>query len=101
MQNMHPKGIDELYDALWHQMMRAIGRAVVNNQTNAWPDYFNGLRDLTRRLVAQSTTSGLTENEKEILIRRLVERIDQLEKWWPDQKQANIGHSKMVTTKGY
>jgi hypothetical protein len=78
-----PKSAEALYVALWERMLHAIGRAAVNHETDDWPDYFNRLRDLTRKLVAASTTSSLTDDEKETLIRRLLERIDQFEGCWP------------------
>jgi hypothetical protein len=80
--NSQADRINDLYAALWDQILRAIGRAVVNRQTKDWPKYFNDLRALTRRLIAEGTTSDLPASAKADLARRLVERIDQLEKYW-------------------
>jgi hypothetical protein len=57
-----------------------MGNAAVNNEANNdWPNYFNGLRDVTSKVVGESTTIGLSDSERARLVRRLVESIDQLE----------------------
>src|SRR5262249_46464760 len=74
--------INDLYVEIWDRMFRAISHTVVNHQTDNWPQYFTGLRDLTRRVVAEGATSSLSATEKTYLAHRLVQRIDELEKWW-------------------
>jgi hypothetical protein len=75
-----PERIDRLYEALWDRIVRAMGNAAVNNEANNdWPNYFNGLRDVTSKVVGESTTIGLSDSERARLVRRLVESIDQLE----------------------
>ena len=76
-----PRDLEGLYVAMWDRMIRSIGRALVNHQTENWPGYFNGLRDLARKVLAEAT-AGLSPNEKADLARRLVERIDEMEKRW-------------------
>jgi hypothetical protein len=71
--------IDGLYEVLWDRILHAVGPAVVENETRNWPKYFDGLRNLTRKVIAESRTIGLSEREKMELARRLVESIDQLE----------------------
>jgi hypothetical protein len=72
--------IDRLYESLWDRIVRAMGHAAVNNEVNDnWSNYFNGLRNVTNKVVGESTTIGLSENERALLIRRLVESIHQLE----------------------
>jgi hypothetical protein len=71
--------VDDLYEAIWDRIVRAMGSAVVNRETNNWPEYFNSLRNLICRTVAESSTCGLSEGEKSDLTRRLVESISQLE----------------------
>jgi hypothetical protein len=73
--------IDKLYEALWDRIVRAIGRAAVNNEVNDdWPNYFDDLRDLTSKVIEKSTIIGLSERQKVQLTRRLVESIHQLER---------------------
>jgi polynucleotide 5'-kinase involved in rRNA processing len=72
--------IDRLYEALWDRIVRAMGHAAVNNEVNNnWPNYFNGLRDVTSKVVGESMIIGLSDSGKAQLTRRLVESIDQLE----------------------
>jgi hypothetical protein len=73
---------DELYTALSARITAdAMGR-----ETNKWPDYYNGLRDLIRRVVTESTESGLSADEKDALIERLLKYVSALEEWWPKLK---------------
>ena len=71
--------IDKLYEMLWDRIVRAMGRAVVNHETNDWPKFFDGLREVTRKVVGQGTIFGLSKIEKAELTRRLTESIDELE----------------------
>ena len=72
---------EALYEALWDRIVRAIGRAAVNNEVNDdWPNYFDDLRDLTSKVIEKSTIIGLSERQKVQLTRRLVESIHQLER---------------------
>jgi hypothetical protein len=80
--NSQADRINDLYAILWDQILRAIGRAVVNRQTKDWPKYFNDLRALTLRLIAEGTTRDLPASAKADLALRMVERIAQLEKYW-------------------
>src|SRR5262245_34433769 len=89
-----PRSAEDLYAALWDRMLRAIGRAAVNHTTDDWPGYFNGLRNLTRKLVAESAINGLSDDEQQTLLRRLLERIDQFERSWPGADTAPPGTSK-------
>ena len=56
-----------------------MGRAVVNHETDNWPKYFDGLREVTRKAVGEGTIVGLSKIEKAELTRRLTESIDELE----------------------
>jgi hypothetical protein len=73
---------DDLYKALSARVTAdAIGR-----ETDEWPAYFAGLRDLIRRVVAESTDSGLSAEEKHALTKRLLDHVTALEEWWPKLK---------------
>jgi hypothetical protein len=71
--------IDDLYEALWDKILHTVGPAVVNNEAKNWPQYFDRLHNITRKVVAESSAIGLSEMEKSDLTLRLVESIDQLE----------------------
>jgi hypothetical protein len=71
--------VDDLYEAIWDRIVRAMGSAVVNRETDNWPEYFDGLRKVIRKTIAESSTCGLPENEKEDLTHRLEDSICQLE----------------------
>ena len=73
---------DELYNAL----SARITADVIGHKTNKWPDYYNGLRDLIRRVVTESTESDLSAAEKDALIERLLKHVPTLEVWWPKLK---------------
>ena len=79
VESLWSKRIDDLYEAIWDRIVRAMGSAVVNRETNNWSEYFGSLRNLIRKTIAESSTCGLSENEKADLIRRLEESISQLE----------------------
>ena len=76
---MRSEQIDKLYEMLWDRIVRAMGRAVVNHETDNWPKYFDGLREVTRKVVGEGTIFGLSRIEKAELTRRLTESIDELE----------------------
>jgi len=71
--------VDDLYEAIWDRIVRAMGSAVVNRETDNWPEYFDSLRNLIRRTIADSSTCGLSEVEKADLVRRLEDSISQLQ----------------------
>ena len=52
---------DELYTALSER----ITADAMRHETNKWPDYYNGLRDLIRRVVTESTETSLSTDEKD------------------------------------
>jgi hypothetical protein len=93
--NSRQEQIDSLYVAIWDRILRVMSRVVVNHETKDWPEYFNGLRHLVHRVLAESTASDLSANEKTDLAHRLVGRINQLEKWWPSGEQTKIEQSKV------
>jgi hypothetical protein len=70
---------DELYTALSER----ITAGAMGHETNKWPDYYDGLRDLIRRVVTESTESGLSADGKDALIERLLKYVSALEEWWP------------------
>jgi hypothetical protein len=71
--------IEGLYVAIWNRVLRDVSRAVVRRQTSNWREYFSALRDLISKVV---TNSNLSKNDKTELTRRLLERINELEKFW-------------------
>jgi hypothetical protein len=71
--------VDEAYMAL----SARITAEVVQRQTDNWPVYFSGLRNVTHRVVADTVESGLAAEEKAVLVQRLLDHIAELEKWWP------------------
>ena len=79
IESLRSKRNDDLYEAIWDRIVRAMGSAVVNRETSNWSEYFGSLRNLIRKTIAESSTCGLSENEKADLIRRLEESISQLE----------------------
>ena len=70
-------------DELYKDLSARITADATGHQTNKWPDYYNGLRDLIRRVVTESTESGLSADEKGALIERLLKYVSDLEEWWP------------------
>jgi hypothetical protein len=71
--------VDDLYEAIWDRIVRAMGSAVVNRETDDWPEYFDSLRNVIRRTIAESSTCDLSEGGKIDLTRRLEDSICQLE----------------------
>ena len=69
---------DELYGAL----SARVTAAVTEHETSDWPAYFEGLREVIRRVVFETAESGLAEEEKQALIQRLLEHVSSLEEWW-------------------
>jgi hypothetical protein len=60
-----------------------ITKAVVNHTTSDWPSYFEGLRDLVRRVIAETTENGLSAEDRAALLQRLMDHVTELEKNWP------------------
>jgi len=71
--------VDDLYEAIWDRIVRAMGSAVVNRETDNWPEYFAGLRKVIRKTIAECSPGGLSESEKGDLTLRLEDSICQLE----------------------
>ena len=74
-----PLDVEDLYLGV----SARITSAVVNNRTNDWPNYFEGLRDLVRRVVTETTENGLSADARAALLQRLMDHIADLEKNWP------------------
>ena len=55
---------------------------MTEHETDDWPVYFEGLREVIRRVVFETAESGLSEEEKQALIQRLLEHVSSLEEWW-------------------
>ena len=53
-------------------------------ETDDWPAYFDGLRDVIRRLVS---ASDLSEGGKRAIQEDLLQAVSVLEKWWPTLKR--------------
>ncbi len=53
-------------------------------ETDDWPAYFEGLRDVIRRLVS---ASDLSEDEMRAIQEDLLQAVSVLEKWWPTLKR--------------
>ncbi len=84
-----PERVEELDAALWEQMLRALGRALIDHQTDDWPAYFNHLRQVVNKVVTTTAISEMDDSHKAILVQRLMDRIDGLEKSWSvSQKPA-------------
>ena len=69
---------DELYGAL----SARVTAALTEHETDDWPAYFEGLREVIRRVVFETAESGLSEKEEQALIQRLLEHVSSLEEWW-------------------
>jgi hypothetical protein len=74
--------VDEAYTAL----SAKITSDVIRQETDNWPTYFEGLRDVTKRVVVTTAESGLSDEDKAALLKRLLDHIADLEKWWPSLK---------------
>ena len=79
IESLRSKRIDDLYEAIWDRIVRAMGAAVVNRETDNWPEYFDGLRKVIRKTIAGCSAGGLSEREKNDLTQRLEDSICQLE----------------------
>jgi hypothetical protein len=55
----------------------------LNRITSGWAQFFIGLRDLVRRVVAETIENGLSTEDRVALAERLMEHISELEKAWP------------------
>ena len=71
--------VDELYRAVSER----ITTAVIRHKTDNWPDYFIGLRETVDRVIAKTTEEDLSDDQREALVRQLMEHISELEKCWP------------------
>jgi hypothetical protein len=79
-----PADLNELCAALWRRVLNTIGRDAIKDQTIDWPAYFQGLRDLVTTTI---TNTRLSADQRALLIRQLIERIDRLESFWPVAKR--------------
>jgi hypothetical protein len=76
----HPSnGVDNLY----FELSGRIAAHAVAHETEDWFGYFEWLRVLVVRVVAESTEDDLTAAEKNALIRRLDNYVTDLEDLWP------------------
>ena len=71
--------LDDLYEAIWDRIERAVGSAIVSRETTNWSEYFDGLHNLIHKTVAESSTCSLSEGEKADLVRRLEDSLSQLQ----------------------
>jgi hypothetical protein len=72
--------VDELY---YLGVSALLTKSVVNHTTDDWARYFDGLRNLVRRVVAETTENGLSDEDRAALIARLMDHLAELEKNWP------------------
>jgi hypothetical protein len=61
-------------------LFERITEAVVNLETDDWPRYYDRLSALICKVI---TKSDLSTDAKCVLTRRLIQRVAELEKWWP------------------
>ena len=71
-----PDPIDELCQSLFAR----ITESVISHETDDWPGYYDKLCLVVCQVVARS---GLSNEAKAILSRRLIEHVVELKKWWP------------------
>jgi hypothetical protein len=71
-----PDPIDELCQSLFAR----ITESVISHETEDWPGYYDKLSVVVCQVVARS---GLNNEAKATLSRRLIEHVIELEKWWP------------------
>ncbi len=77
-----------LVDDLYITLSTRITQEVVNHRTLDWPDYFNQLREVIRRVVAtEPSNADLSIDERSELTRRLFAHLEELEKTWPNLRQ--------------
>jgi hypothetical protein len=69
--------LDELY-----RVLSATVSATVTAHEIESPSYFEELRTVIRRVVTETTESGLSEEEKREIIDRLMAHVSSLEEWW-------------------
>jgi hypothetical protein len=79
-----PVDLDELGAELWKRALNKISQDVIKDQAIDWPAYFQGLGDLFTTTI---TNSRLSADQRALLIRQLIERIDRLESFWPVAKR--------------
>jgi len=70
-------------ERLYVEMSARIMKAVINQRTSDWPSYFIGLREVVRRVITETTESGLSAEDRAALLERLMEHITELEVKWP------------------
>jgi hypothetical protein len=75
---MNKNELNELYGAL----SARVTAAVTAHETDDWSQYFKGLRAVIRRVITDTAESGLSEEEKQELIQRLLAHVSSLEEWW-------------------
>jgi hypothetical protein len=75
---MNADELSKLYGAL----SARVTAAVTAHEIDDWPEYFEGLRAVIRRVVTETAESGLSEEEKQELIQRLLTHVSSLEEWW-------------------
>jgi len=71
-------GSGMLVDEFYVSLSAAITRNTIGHKTRNWENYFDGLRNLTIRVVARTDERVLTAAEKAELTKRLIDRIDEL-----------------------
>lgn len=79
LRRLPSNGVDNLY----FELSTRITAHAVANETEDWFGYFEWLRALVIRVVAESTEDELTAAEKNALIQRLDNYVTDLEDLWP------------------
>ena len=78
-----PDPIDEMCQSLFAR----ITETVISHETEDWPGYYDKLCLVACRVVSRS---GLSNEAKAVLTRRLIEHVVELEKWWPRLKPKSL-----------
>jgi hypothetical protein len=86
-----PADLDELGATLWRRVLNTIGRDAIKDQTSDWSAYFQGLRDLVTITITNISSPGLSPDQRALLFRQLIERIDRFERSWPVSNGKVVG----------
>ena len=76
-------------NALYKSLSARITAEVLGRETDKWPDYFDELRALVRRVVSEADESGLSVDERNALTQQLLEHVVSLEACLPKLRPTN------------
>jgi hypothetical protein len=75
--------------ALYKSLSARITAEVLGRETEKWPNYFDDLRALVRRVVSEADESGLSVDERNALAQQLLDHVVSLEACLPKLRPTN------------